>query len=73
MVIDVITEIKNQNVDRTFSYHVPAALEHQVMIGSRVTIPFSHQTLEGFVVAFNPRREFDYPLKFSVLSIRNPY
>lgn len=68
MVIDVITEIKNQNVDRTFSYHVPASLEHQVMIGSRVTIPFSHQTLEGFVVAFNPRREFDYPLK-DILSV----
>lgn len=68
MVIDVITEIKNQNVDRTFSYHVPVTLEPQVTIGSRVTIPFSHQTLEGFVVAFNPNREFDYPLK-DILSV----
>lgn len=63
MVIDVITQIKSQNIDKTFSYHVPKELEENVKIGARVTIPFAHQTLEGFVVSFNQQETFDYPLK----------
>lgn len=63
MVIDVITQIKSQNIDKTFSYHVPKELEESVQIGARVTIPFAHQLLEGFVVSFNNQETFDYPLK----------
>lgn len=63
MVIDVITQIKSQNVDKTFSYHVPKELEQIVKIGSRVTIPFARQILEGFVVGFNRQETFDYELK----------
>lgn len=63
MVIDVITEIKNAGVDKTFSYLVPDNLKDKVKIGARVTIPFGRQTLEGFVINFNKNSNFDYELK----------
>lgn len=63
MVVDVITQIKSQAVDKTFSYLVPKELESKVFPGSRVTIPFGKQVLEGFVLAYNQKQQFDYELK----------
>lgn len=63
MVIDVITEIQNTGVDKTFSYLVPDQFKDIVKIGARVTIPFGKQILEGFIVGFNNNKDFDYELK----------
>lgn len=63
MIVDVITQIKSQNVDKTFSYLVPNNLQSSISLGSRVTIPFGRQVLEGFVVSFNLNKTFDYKLK----------
>ena len=63
MVVDVLTQIKSQQVDKTFSYFVPKELEQIVKPGARVTIPFGKQVLEGFVVSYHLDKNFDYELK----------
>ena len=52
MYINVLTEIKNKKLDKTFTYKVPFSLENKVAIGKRVLIPFNHLTLEGYIVSF---------------------
>ncbi len=52
MYINVLTEIKNKKLDKTFTYKVPFSLENEVVIGKRVLIPFNHLTLEGYIVSF---------------------
>lgn len=52
MYINVLTEIKNKKLDKTFTYKVPFSLENKVAIGKRVLIPFNHLTLEGYMVSF---------------------
>ena len=52
MYINVLTEIKNKKLDKTFTYKVPFSLENEVAIGKRVLIPFNHLTLEGYIVSF---------------------
>lgn len=63
MVIDVITQIKSAGVDKTFAYSVPTSLQEKVHIGCRVTIPFGHQILEGFVIGYHEQETFSYTLK----------
>ncbi len=50
MVVNVLVELSNKNIDKTFDYLVPAHFEEKVEIGKRVTVPFGKQTLEGFVL-----------------------
>ena len=52
MYINVLTEIKNKKLDKTFTYKVPFSLENEAAIGKRVLIPFNHLTLEGYIVSF---------------------
>lgn len=51
MYINVLTEIKNKKLDKTFTYKVPFSLKNKVAIGKRVLIPFNHLTLEGYIVS----------------------
>lgn len=51
MYINVLTEIKNKKLDKTFTYKVPFSLENKIAIGKRVLIPFNHLTLEGYIVS----------------------
>ena len=53
MVVNVLVEISHKNIDKTFDYLVPKHLEEKVKIGKRVTVPFGHQTLEGFILGTN--------------------
>jgi len=52
MVIEVLVELSAFNIDKTFYYKVPENLIDKIQIGVRVLVPFSHQTLEGFVMGF---------------------
>lgn len=64
MVVEVLTQIKSKQVDKTFTYSVPASLEDKIKIGIRVTIPFGSQKLEGFVLGIsNGLDNYDYELK----------
>ena len=40
------------SLDRHFDYLVPARLEHEVRIGTHVTVPFGKRTIRGCVVDF---------------------
>ena len=53
MVIDVLVELSNRNVDRTFSYIVPKNLEDKIKVGIRVLVPFANTKLVGFVMNIN--------------------
>ena len=50
MVVNVLVELSNKNIDKTFDYLVPKELEDKIGIGKRVTVPFQHLTLEGFIL-----------------------
>ena len=50
MVAEVLVELSNKNVDRVFDYTIPSFLQGQIKKGIRVTVPFGHQVLEGFVL-----------------------
>ncbi len=49
---EVVVDIHNRKVDRSFHYAVPD--EMQLEIGSRVVVPFNHRTVEGIVVGLDP-------------------
>lgn len=50
MYIEVLMEIKNKHVDKTFTYQVPSLLQSKVQIGMRVLAPFGNQILEGYIL-----------------------
>ncbi len=55
MYCDVLIELSSFNIDKTFTYKVPNNMN--VLVGSRVLVPFANQKLEGFVL--NIRDEID--------------
>jgi primosomal protein N' (replication factor Y) (superfamily II helicase) len=48
---EVIVDIHNRKVDRSFHYAVPENL--QVKLGSKVMVPFNNRVVEGTVVGFS--------------------
>ena len=63
MTIDVLVELTNRNVDKTFTYLVPKNLRDKIKVGVRVLVPFSSFKLEGFVLNIKENLENDYELK----------
>lgn len=50
MYIEVLVEITNKKLDKTFTYHVPEKYSSFIKKGIRVEVPFQKRTLEGFVL-----------------------
>jgi len=50
MIASVLVQVSNKNVDKTFDYLVPISLTSKIKVGKRVTVPFSNQVIEGFVL-----------------------
>lgn len=50
MYVEVLVEITNKNVDKTFTYSVPNEFISFIKRGIRVEVPFGKRTLEGFVL-----------------------
>lgn len=50
MVCEVLVELKNKNIDKTFTYLIPLKYRDKIKIGIRVLVPFGKQKLEGFVL-----------------------
>ena len=48
MYCDVLIELSNFNIDKTFTYKIPSNLN--ILVGCRVLVSFSNQKLEGFVI-----------------------
>lgn len=63
MKIQVLVELSNKNIDKTFTYLVPSTLEEKIKIGIRVQVPFNNQILEGFVLEIGNSIDDDYELK----------
>ena len=58
---NIIVNISNENLDRTFQYIIPSPLQSVVEIGSLVRIPFgkSNRIIEGYVIDIVNTPEFD--------------
>ncbi len=61
MHAEILTELKNKALDKTFTYNIPHNLD--VKVGTRVIVPFGKQKLEGFVLKINKDKNLDYELK----------
>ena len=59
MYIGVLVELSNKNIDKVFTYSVPIKLKEKIKLGIRVVVPFGRQTLEGFVVSFVDKVDYD--------------
>ena len=59
MICEVLVEISNSNVDKTFDYKVPLDLINDMKVGIRVEVPFGKRYLEGFVLALKNDSDVD--------------
>ena len=50
MIAEIIVDVKNKQVNRSFDYLIPRYLLDIIKIGSRVKVPFGKQTRTGFVI-----------------------
>ena len=52
---DIIVDISNENLDKTYQYKIPAALEQRIAIGTPVAISFGngHRRITGYVVGLS--------------------
>jgi primosomal protein N' (replication factor Y) len=55
MIAKVIVDV---SLDREFDYTIPSALADKIKIGSRITIPFGHRHVEGYVVGLAEKSTF---------------
>lgn len=69
MICEVLVEINNKNIDKTFTYRIPTHLKNDVKIGKRVLVPFGNRKLEGFVLNIKEITEISYSLKDIILVI----
>ena len=70
MYCDVLVELSNFNIDKTFTYKVPS--NKVVLVGSRVLVPFSNQKLEGFVLNIKDKiDDIDYEVKEIIDIVNN--
>ena len=50
MIAEIIVDVKNKQVNRSFDYIIPSYLEDIIKIGFRVKVPFGKQLRTGFVI-----------------------
>ena len=63
MIANVLVELQNRNVDKTFSYNIPSSLIDKVKVGIRVIVPFGKNYIEGFVLEITNTSKVDSELK----------
>lgn len=57
MVVEVLVELSAFNIDKTFYYLVNEKDYDKIKVGLRVLVPFSNQTLEGFILGIVDNNE----------------
>ena len=57
MYAQVIVDIAHENVDRVYSYRIPAGME--IERGMRVKVPFGRQVKEGYVLELADSADYD--------------
>ena len=63
MYAEVIIDIKNKQVNRSFDYIIPSYLEGIIAVGSRVYVPFGKQKRMGYVLKIKDTTEVVRELK----------
>lgn len=51
MYANVLVQYGVKSLDHTFTYHIPDHLIDMVTVGRKVSVPFGHQNINGFVVS----------------------
>lgn len=59
MFAEVIIDLQNNQVNRSFDYQIPSFLLDVVEIGARVFVPFGKKKLLGFVVGIKESTDYD--------------
>ncbi len=63
MIAEIIIDIENKQVNRSFDYLIPPHLENIIEVGYRVKVPFGNTIRVGFVVGIKKDSEFKNKLK----------
>ena len=63
MIAEVIVDILNKQVNRSFDYLVPSHLENIIKVGFRVNVPFGRIKRVGFVVGLKDNTDYKKDLK----------
>lgn len=63
MIAEIIIDIQNKQVNRSFDYSIPEYLENIIMVGSRVIVPFGSQKRTGFVIKLKESTKYKNNLK----------
>lgn len=69
MIAQVIVDVAAKQTDRIFEYHIPAELEKDVKIGSRIIVPFGRRKVQGFVVGIEEKSQFKGKLKDLLVTV----
>ncbi|MBS6196609.1 MAG: primosomal protein N' [Clostridiales bacterium] len=58
---DIIVDITNEKLDRSFQYLIPGTLKERLKPGMQVTVPFGNggRTIRGYVIQVTDRPSFD--------------
>lgn len=56
---NIIVDISQEKLDKTFQYRVPQRLQERLEIGMQVYIPFGNRRLRGYVVELTDTAEYD--------------
>lgn len=61
MYADIIVDISHEQLDKTFQYRVPEALEDTIEIGMMVQVPFGNgnRQISGYVIELGEEAKFD--------------
>ncbi len=63
MIAEVIIDLKNKQVNRSFDYIIPSYLNEIIKIGTRVKVSFGNQTRTGFVINIKDHTDSKRELK----------
>ncbi|SMS14456.1 primosomal protein N' [Levilactobacillus zymae] len=62
-IAQVIVDVPTMQTNEPYSYAIPDALRDQLQPGMRVTVPFGHRVVSGFVVGITDDTQFAGQLK----------
>lgn len=48
---EVVVNVKSREIDHSFHYSIPSHLHGEIVVGSRVMVPFGPRRVEGYVVS----------------------
>ena len=69
MISEVIVDIKNKQVNRSFDYKIPAHLSNIIDVGFRVLVPFGNTKRVGYVINIKDDTLYKKNLKEIILMI----